>query len=151
MWRNCWSRVERFPAAIFLQFTRSEKCNLSSKRATVRALTRMPSRWSCLAILAVVWCVHLRLLIGSPAVSCSSSLSIREITWGVFFPRAGGLRRVCVPVPTPLPVPAIAFARVPPYVYPVGATRPVSDRPAAQLQRFQSGIQTALALVQQAG
>jgi hypothetical protein len=28
------------------------------------------------SILAVVWCVHLRLLIGSPAVSCSNSLSI---------------------------------------------------------------------------
>src|ERR1039457_3569018 len=30
IWRNCWSRVERFPAAIFLQFTRSEKCSLST-------------------------------------------------------------------------------------------------------------------------
>jgi hypothetical protein len=42
----------------------------------VRAPTRMPRRRNCPAILAVVWCVHRRLLIGSPTVWCSNSVSI---------------------------------------------------------------------------
>src|ERR1039457_4313358 len=84
---NCWSRPERDPEEMFLRLLRSENRSLRSNRATVRAPTWMPSRCSCPAILMVVLCVHRQLLIGSPAVSLSSSLSISAITSGVFFRR----------------------------------------------------------------
>ena len=101
---------------------------LRSDRATVRAPTWMPSRCSCPAILMVVLCVHRQLLIGSPAFSLSSSLSISSITSGVFFPSACG-RRVCVPAPTPRAVPTVPCARGPLYADPVAATQPPSGRP----------------------
>src|SRR5215472_15250005 len=92
MWTNCASR-RGCPGPIFLRFTRREKWSLWSKRATVRALTRMRSRSSCAAILVVVRRVHRKPLMGSPAVSGSSNFSISAITSGVFFhrlaPRAG--------------------------------------------------------------
>src|ERR1035441_3645000 len=48
---------------------------------------------------------------------------------GRFFSRAYGPRQVCVPAPTPLPAPGVAFVRGPRCLDPVGATRPVADRP----------------------
>src|SRR6516225_9052760 len=84
IWANCASRRGCL-GPIFWRFTRREKCSLWSKRATVRALTRMRHRSSCAAILAVVRRVHRKPLMGSPAVSGSSSLSISAITSGFFF------------------------------------------------------------------
>ena len=54
--------------------------------ATVLALTRMASFPSCRLIFFVVLRVHLRPLMGSPAVSCSMSCWMVAITPGVFFP-----------------------------------------------------------------
>ena len=58
---------------------------LRSKRATVSVPTSMPSFCSCSATLPGVRRVHLRPLIGSPAVSCFRSRLISAMILGVFF------------------------------------------------------------------
>src|ERR1017187_9582177 len=147
---NCWSRPERDPEEMFLRLPRSEKRSLPSNRATVRAPTWMPSRCSCPAILMVVLCVHRQLLIGSPAISLSNSLSISAITAGVFFRRLA----------------AAAWSAYPLRVYFLcqqffapashGVRIQLQQRgqllvaPTAELQGFQARIQPALLLVEQA-
>src|ERR1039457_5141186 len=147
---NCWSRPERDPEEMFLRLLRSEKRSLRSNRATVRAPTWMPSRCSCPAILMVVLCVHRQLLIGSPAISLSNSLSISAITAGVFFRSACGRRLVCVPAPSLLPVPTILCAREPRCADPVAATRPASGRPHGRTSGIPGPHTTGVLLVEQA-
>src|SRR5215831_2899023 len=146
IWANCASRRGCL-GPIFLRFTRSEKCSLRSKRATVRALTRMRNRSSCAAILAVVRRVHRKPLRGSPAVSGSNNLSIARITSGVFFPSACAHRPLSGSAPHPHHALPVGGALWPRCADPVAAIRHLLISPATQLERLQAGVQPALLFV----
>src|SRR5437879_8307356 len=121
IWANCVSRRGCL-GPIFLRFTRSEKWSLRSKRATVRALTRMRNRSSCAAILALARRVHRKPLMGSPAVSGSSSLSTSALPAGFFFPPSCVRPRLDVLSPPPLLLPTTPAVPGPPCAHPLPET-----------------------------
>ena len=148
---NCSSRFAREAPARFLWLTRSENPIFLRSRATVRAQMSVPSLHSSAATLAVVRRVHFRPRTGSPAVSWSIRASMWAMTSGFFFrPRPPAAR---APHPVALDV---ALDKLPP----AGGDRrrvdaeqsgdaPVAAPPA--LERFETGEQAPLPLVEQAG
>jgi len=68
-----------------------------SSRATVLAETSISSCRSSSAIPAGVLWVQRMPVMGSPAVSCSSKISMASITLGVFFPPVCAQRRTVDP------------------------------------------------------
>ncbi len=84
-WRSSGETLQVLDSCLCL--TRNEKSIGLSCLATVRSLTAMPQRCSSAAILAVVRRVHFKPVMGSPAVSCCISDSIRAMISGVFFHR----------------------------------------------------------------
>src|SRR6266508_2308220 len=91
------------------------------------ALTWIPNEPSSSAIFRSVFRVHFSRVIGSPAVSYSSSFSIRAITSGVFFPRvyAPPLVRGSALAPTPRPATAPGLGQL--YEDPSQKTPPPYD------------------------
>jgi hypothetical protein len=96
-----------------LRFARREKSMSRSSRATVLAEISIPSCRNSSAIPAGVLWVHRIPVIGSPAVACSSRISIASITSGVFFPPVCARRQTVGSDRQRHPDPATASGRGP--------------------------------------
>ena len=81
--------------SIRIRFTRSLKSITLNRRPSVSLLTALPKAVSSAAILHGVRPLHFTPVMGSPAVTCRISSSMREMTSSVFFPPACVRRRLC--------------------------------------------------------
>jgi len=133
-----------------LRFTRREKSISCSSRATVLAETSISSCRSSSAIPGGVLWVQRMPVMGSPAVLCSSRISMASITSGVFFHRFAPGAGVSDSTDLDILIQQLAAAagdgvRIEAEKFSQHAVATV-----AEFHGFQTGIQAALLLIQQA-
>src|SRR5436190_17013326 len=132
-----------------LRFTRREKSISCSSRATVLAEISISSCRSSSAIPAGVLWVHRMPVMGSPAVSCSSRISMASITSGVFFHRLAPGTGLSDPADRHILIQQLVAAAGDGVRIEAKKFGQYAVAAVAEFHGFQTGVQAALLLVQQ--